>query len=455
MGRAEVGALVLGAGVAGLAAARALARAGTDVCVAEAGDRPGGALRSERIGGFLVERGASTLLVKAPARAFLRETGIDGALLRASPASRLRFLLRGGRLVPVPMSPLAFARTPLLSARAKWRLLREPLVPRGEAQGESVAEFAARRLGPEVVSALVGPFLTGVYAGDERELGAEAVFPSLVELERRHGSIFRGALVRSLRGGAERGLPGSYSTADGLGGLAARLAAPLGERLLLGLRAVEIRREGGAWRADLAGPGGERTLRAHGLVIATPARQAAELLRAVDAEAAAAIGGIGYAPIAAVALGVESGQVREPVRGFGFLVPRDEGARLLGCLYMSQLFPGRAPEGWELLHCMLGGRRWPEVVDCPDDVLLDELYADLERALGLRSAGKLLAVYRWPRAVPQPGRDHPRRIAGIRKRLAAQPERALAGAYLDGVSAMDSLVSGLTAAHGLRTQLEN
>ena len=216
MTTADVGTIVVGAGIAGLAAALELQRANTDVLVLDPADRPGGVMRTDHVQGYVIERGPNTFQVKPPMRAFLRRWQLLGAPLKASPESRKRFLFRDGRLVPVPMSLGAFARSELLSGRAKLRLLAEPFIRRGSGD-ESVAEFVSRRLGPEVVDALVAPFLTGVYAGDETQLGAEAVFGGLVEAERRRGSIALGLAASLLRPGRERGMPGTYSDVEGLG----------------------------------------------------------------------------------------------------------------------------------------------------------------------------------------------------------------------------------------------
>jgi oxygen-dependent protoporphyrinogen oxidase len=446
MAASELGAVVIGAGAAGLGAAHALATRGVELALVDAGDRPGGVMRSERIGGFLVERGPNTAMIKAPALELLRRLGLEAALVSARPESRRRCIFHAGRLEPLPAGPLAAARTPLLSARGKLRVLAEPFVRRGDPTGESVAEFATRRLGAEAAERLVGTFLVGVYAGDERRLGAEAVFPSLVALEREHGSLVRGALA-GLRGprSSPRGLSGIFSTADGLGGLAESLARGVGGELALRTRALGLARDGAGWRVAVSGSSGERELRARAVVLALPADAAGALLAPADAEAAAVLAGMEYAPVVSVSVGVSPADVREPIEGFGFLVPRTAGLRLLGCLFMSRIFPARAPAGRELLTCMLGGVRWPEAVDAPDDALLAALRADLDRALGLRGEPQPLAVSRWPRAVPQPGRDHPRRVAALRARIAGLPGLALAGAYLEGVAVADALASGLRA----------
>ncbi len=450
MSAAEVAATVVGGGIAGLAAALDLQQRVGEVVVIEAGDRPGGVLRTDHVSGYVIERGPNTVQIKAPMLSFLRRWSLESRLVRARPASRLRFVYHHGALQPVPLSPWAFAGSSLLSPRAKLRLLLEPFVGRGPGGEESVAEFTTRRLGREVTEHLVGPFLTGVYAGDERELGAESVFGSLVELERAHRSLAWGALRQALRRGRPRGLPGSWSAPEGLGPFARELAARLKEPMALGSRVVALGREAGAWRVEVESEGGQSVLRSRLLVLAGSAPESAQLLSGACPEAAELLSGIRYAPIASLALGVDPGAVRTRIEGFGFLVPRAAGLRLLGCLYMSQLFADRAPAGRELLQCMIGGERWPQALELSDEDLEARVREDLDRVLGLDAAPQRLAVTRWPRAIPQPDRSHAARIRAVRARLGAEaPGLALAGAYLDGVSVADSLASGLRAAREL------
>jgi len=439
----------VGAGAAGLGAALELQQTIDEVVVIDAGDRPGGVMRTDHTQGFVIERGPNTFQAKGPMLAALRRDALDPVLLRARPASRLRYVFHAGELVPAPLSPLALLRTPLLSARGKARLLIEPFVRRRDAGGESVAEFVTRRLGPEVTRRLVGPFLTGVYAGDEDRLGAEAVFGSLVDFERRAGSITAGAIGSLFGDRGEKGLRGVYSGEKGLGPLARSLAGRLREPPALRSRVTGLRREGAEWFVRIAGPGGESEIRSQRVVLATPSDAAAEILRPLCPGAAAELGAIEYAPVASVAVGVAPEDVRATLHGFGFLVPRDAEIRLLGCLYMSQLFPDRAPPGRELLQCMIGGLRWPEAVDTPDDVLGDRVRADLDRIVGLAGPAEVLTLTRYRRAVPQPGRDHRARMDRIRRQLADWPGLALAGSYVAGVGVADTFASGLAAAREL------
>lgn len=470
----DVETLVIGAGAAGLGAALELEGGGREVLVVDAFPHPGGVMATDEIRGYRVERGPNTFQLKPALRAFLRHRSLEQELAAASPEGRKRFILHSGCLAPVPMDPVALARSGLLSVSGKLRLLAEPFIARGDATGESVAQFVGRRLGREAATALVGPFLTGVYAGDERRLGVEAVFPGLVELEREHGGIARGlaarglaALGRRLRGGSaplgssdspgsggegSQAATGSWSAPDGMGQFARALASQLRQPPCQGERVEELSQDGAGWRAQLKSGTAERAIRCQSVVVATSAASASAVLKGVDAELAAMLDAIEYAPIVAIGLGVDPGEVRQPLEGFGFLVPREERLGLLGCLFMSRMFPGRAPAGRELLHCMLGGVRWPEAVSLSDEDLYTRLEGELDRTLGLAASPERLVVHRWPQAVPQPSPDHPRRIAALRQRTRALgpagsgPSLELAGSYLDGVSVCDALMSGVTAA---------
>jgi oxygen-dependent protoporphyrinogen oxidase len=218
---------------------------------------------------------------------------------------------------------------------------------------------------------------------------------------------------------------------------------------VLGAQVSSLHWDGRAWVVTLATASGASDLRAAGVVLAVPAYAAAHLLAPVDGEAAELLSSIEYAPIVTLPLGVEAAKLRHPAEGFGFLVPRAANMSILGCLFMSRLFPGRAPKGHELLQCMVGGVRWPRAADEPDDRLLEYARQDVDRLLGLGGEPEDLGLTRWPRAIPQPGREHVSRMRRLRERLASLGGLTVAGGYLDGVGVPDSFASGLRAARDL------
>lgn len=447
----QVDVAVVGAGVAGLAAGVESLGRGLTVRVLEAAGRSGGVVGTVAKDGYRFEEGPNAFLVKAPARAFLERAGLLDRVVAAGNEASSRFLFLDGELQAVPSSLASAVRSPLLTTSGKLRVLREAFVTGGDPTDESVAEFVTRRLGPEALARLVAPFLVGVYAGDERKLGAEAVFPALVEWERARGSIVRGALAGMFRRGAPRGLRGSHSAPGGLGGLVAALTDRLADRIQTGARVASLGRDEAGWRIEA---GGAETVRARAVVMAAPAWAAADLMRPLDSEAAELLEKIEYGPMVSVALAVDPAALRHAPRGFGFLVPREAGLDLLGGLFMSRVFPDRAPPGRELVMAMIGGARWPDAVTAPDDDILRRVGQGLERTLGHREEPTPLGIQRWLRGVPQPGRDHPRRVRRLRERAAALGPLVLAGGYLDGIGLGDALASGAVAAGELADALE-
>jgi len=424
---------IIGGGLGGLAAARALVKAGYDAHVIEASDRTGGVIGTSTVGGYLREHAASSFLGSAPrgARALCEELGI--AVDKASPRAKRRWIFLDGKLRALPRSPIDLVRSDLLTWRGKLDLLREPLrAPRAQGD-ESIYAFASRRFGAETARAIVAPFVTGIFAADAHEVSLEAGFPKLAELDAQ-GGIVRGTatstakqLFRRFAGGKVKKVPrGLYAPHGGLGGLVDALAAELGPRVHTKRRIAAIAPDGKGVRLD-----GELWDAA---VLAVPAQDAVGLVGALP-ELASRLGVFRRAPTQLVYLGYPEAAV--PVTdGFGVLVAQGEALRVLGVVFESVVWPGRAPAGQVLLRCIFGGGRDPGSAALDDAALIAQATRDVGQALGITGAPVHTSVVRWDRGIaqyPVGHKDHVRHAAA-----AARTHRiALAGADYRGPGVND------------------
>lgn len=452
--------IVVGGGVSGLATAFHLRTLDPDrpaeVLVLEAGDRPGGKIRTDTDGGCVRERGPNGFLDNVPETLDLvRTLGLEGRLRRASEKAANRYLLRGGGLWKVPGSPAELLASGLLSFGAKMRLLFEPFAKGPPGGDESVFDFARRRIGEEPARILVDALVAGVFAGDSKALSLRSAFPAMAAMEREHGSLIRAMFARrravhraakerehaqihaSLRGqpapaGSPFGPGGHLTTFDGgMQVLTDALAARLGPSLRTGRRAMGLARERERWALQAAD--GE-VFRADAVVVAAPAPDAAFLLARLDARFRPLLESIPVAPVAVVSLRYREADAPRAKAGFGFLVPGGEPARVLGVLWDSTVFEHRAPEGEVLLRAMLGGARQPELVDRVDEELLPLVRDDLRRTMGIVADPLEARVWRWQQGIPQYTLGHEERLAGIEEVRSGLPRLHLTGNSYRGIS---------------------
>jgi oxygen-dependent protoporphyrinogen oxidase len=438
--------LVIGAGLTGLSTAFALIKRGVDVTVLESSARPGGPVQSERSDGFLVERGPNSMMTNDPVvEEFLRAAGLGGAII--TPQAKQRFLARDGRPVALPAGPLGAVTTSLFSWRGKLRVLAEPFIRRGNAEDESLADLVRRRLGREVLAYAIEPFVAGIYAGNPEKLSARYAFPKLWNLERNYGSFIRGAM-RLRRSGPPQKM---ISFRRGMGELPERVGEILGERLHRGVRVQSIRREAdGRWHASWSEGGAARELRCDEVVSTVPAFAVDGLPWQDDLrKALGVLRDIHYPPVTVVALGFRRDEVDHPLDGFGMLVPAAEQRRILGTIFSSSLFPGRAPEGHVLLTNFVGGVRQPRLAETGDDALVDDVCSDLRDLLGLSGEPVYTKIIRWPRAIPQYDSGYGKILAALEKLEAAWPGLHLAGNYRGGIAAGQCIQNGLRLAEKL------
>ena len=452
---------IIGGGISGLSAAFTLekhrrAGASLEYVVYESTPRLGGVLVTERVDGCLVEAGPDSFLTEKPwASDLCREVDLGDQLIGSNDADRKTYILVKGRLALIPdglmfMVPTKLMPTvlsPLFSVRTKLRMAGEWFhPPRKAVADETVAAFVERHYGPEMVDRLADPLLSGVYGGEASQLSVRAVLPRFAEMEASHGSLGRAMLAARKRMAQASGVPARplfTSLKDGMQQLVDAVASRLPASALrtnTSVLAVQSSQEGWTVTAD-------NSNHFDAIIMATPAQIAAELLRITSGELASELAAIQYTSSVTINLGYDR-TVRDALPpGFGFLVPRSEGKRMLAATFVHNKFPHRSPDDRALLRCFVGGARNEQILQTPDEELVRIIRGELRQIIGLTAEPLFTRVYRWKGAMAQYGVGHLERLQRIETLLQQFPGLTLAGNAYRGIGVPDCVRSGTEAAN--------
>jgi oxygen-dependent protoporphyrinogen oxidase len=490
--------VVVGGGISGLAAAHKLtghARAhdpALEVLLLESSSRLGGTVRTYEREGFLLEGGPDAFISEKPeALALSKQLNLESHLLETNAAHRRSFIVRGGRLRPVPegfqlLAPSRFwpfVTTDIFSWAGKARMSLELFLPRranaahgGEADDESLAAFVRRRFGREALERMAQPMVGGIYTADPEHLSLRATMPRFLEMERNEGSLIRAmwrARTRNSTTNAEtRSTSGAryslfLSFDGGMQTLTDRLAHALPHgtaRLNTRVEAIEFDAQTERWKLHVSANDATRgeelieagdvteageVIEADAVCLALPAYASAQLLGGVDASLAAELDSIPYASTATVNLAFRRDSIPHALDGFGFVVPYIERRKVIACTFSSVKFAGRAPKDCALLRAFVGGALQPEMYALDEDEMLAAVREDLRALLGIERAPLFAHVEKWPRSMAQYHLGHLARVARIREHLRRFPTLQLAGNAYGGAGLPDCIRSGQTAADEL------
>lgn len=426
---------MIGAGISGLVCAAALREAGVDAKVVEKASRSGGMIRSERRQGYLLELGPQSFRTTPCLRELCEKMCIGGDVIEA-PRKAPRYVLVHGKLRPVPLSPPALVSTSLVSWATKRSIARDLFgKTRPPGPDESVANFVRRKFTAELLDRLVGPFISGIFAGDPEKLSLRAAFPQLHEAEKATGSVIRGSFHKAKPTAGRREQTELVSFAEGNEKLVEALAEKISPALYLNVEVVQLRAPNDGKKElelTLKSASGEETVRASRVVMATPAGVAGKLLNATNAELGGLLGSVEYAPVVVVALGYRKQDVGQELNGFGFLVPRSEQVRVLGTVWNTSLFANRAPAGHVLVTSFVGGATDPEAARLGDEELVNLVHEELQPLLDLRQKPIFANVEVYEQALPQYNLGHNDRVARIEALAGSLQNLWLTGNYLHG-----------------------
>lgn len=449
---------IIGAGIAGLAAAYRLQQENVSVRVLEASERTGGVIRSDSEDGFLVEHGPNSIRASSPElEGVLEDLDLKEERIWANERAKTRYVVRNGQPTSLPTSIGSFLTTDLFSVRAKLRLLAEPFIRRADGGEESVADFTRRRLGPEMLDYAVAPFVGGVFAGAPEDLSVEHAFHRLATFEDEYGSLFLGALRNAMSSNdtdEPDGPSGLFSFRDGLQTLPDALTEVLGDHVFQNAPVRALHREDDQWRVTITSPEGrERPRTFDALVSTVPLHR----LSAMDVDTPVDLSPLAeawYPPLSVLALGYPREAVEHPLDGFGLLVPpAEDDLNILGTIFSSTLFPGRAPADHVLLTTFVGGARAPKQATPDTSALQSLVETDLHHLLGVEGSPVFRRHVHWPHAIPQYTLGYGTVKETLDELEEQHPGLAFAGNYRKGVSVGNALTSGIGAADRLLDRL--
>ncbi|HSE25879.1 MAG TPA: protoporphyrinogen oxidase [Pyrinomonadaceae bacterium] len=468
--------LIVGGGISGLAAAHRLLELAPalQIILIEASSRLGGTLRTDEREGFLLERGPDSFISEKPqALDLAKRLGLSSHLIETSPIYRRSFLVRAGRLRPVPegfqlLAPTRmwpFVTTDIFSLAGKFRMAGDLFLPRRNANGtddESLANFVRRRLGNEALNRMAQPMVGGIYTADPEKLSLRATLPRFLDMERAERSIilamWRKARQLRKETGNTSGVSGAryslfMSFARGMQTLVDKLAAELDSRGVstrLNSTVTSIAYDGKWQLVTSIG-----SIEADAVCLAVPSYVAGALLSEVDPELSSMLKQIQYSSTATINLAYRRSQIGHPLNGFGFVVPFIEGRSLIACSFSSVKFAQRAPDDSVLLRAFVGGALQPEMLDLTDDDIVGSVKSDLNQLLSIEGEPIFTEVTRWKRSMPQYLVGHLDLVDAIDSKLKMLPRIRLVGNAFRGPGIPDCIKSGETAATQLVEMLSN
>ncbi len=467
---------IVGGGISGLAAAHKLSEITSpdgisiDYRLFEADDKTGGILRTVHRDGFLLEAGPDSFISEKPEALDLAGgIGLSDRIIQTNNADRRSFIVRRGKLIPVPegfhlLAPSRlwpFITSPIFSWTGKARMALDLLLPRQCNGDESLASFVRRRLGNEALARMAQPMVGGIYTADPEKLSLAATMPRFLDMERDHGSVIRAMLAgRRKAKDQSKGVSGPryslfLSFDDGMQILTDRLAELIGKERIQTQTRVDSVRQSGKNRWMIATSAGETWL-ADAVVLALPAYAAAKVIAECDDVLASELKAIPYASTATINVAFRRSDVKHPLNGFGFVVPLAEQRRILACTFSSIKFAGRAPSDTVLLRAFAGGALQPEVFDLDEPVLVATVLGELKELLGVVGTPLVTHVEKWPNSMAQYHVGHLDRVGRIKERVAKLPGLQLAGNAYQGAGIPDCIRSGEGAAESaLRYVLES
>ncbi|MDF1591861.1 MAG: protoporphyrinogen oxidase [Desulfobacterales bacterium] len=445
MNKSHIKITILGAGISGLSAAYWLQRDGWDITVLESDHEPGGSMMTRRGDGFLIDYGPNSGLDTTPLiTQMVTELGLGDEMVYANEIGNKRYILKNGRLHALPTTPLAFIQTDLFSLKAKLRLLAEPFIgPSPDGYYQSISQFVERRLGREFLDYAVNPFVAGVFAGNPDELSVKSAFPKLYRLEEVYGGLIKGfikgAKERKARSETSKQSARIFSFRSGMQVFPKAIAARPGIRLQYDCHVEKVMRHQGRLTVISSRNGKTAEDETDIILSAIPAHSAATVFAEMDPQLSVHLKDIYYPPVKVLYLGYRKAAIRQPLDGFGFLIPEKEKKTFLGAIWSSTLFPDRSRDDLAAFTLFVGGARSPELFENEPELLNKAVMAEFHDIMGIKEDPVFIKEKMWSRAIPQYKIGYVEHERYFRTFEGDNPGIFLSGNYRGGISVGDCI----------------
>ena len=427
----RVDTVIIGSGICGLSLAHFLSKESKDFIVLEASDKLGGIIQTENKSAFICENGPNTVLLNNDAIIeLIKDCDLWDALNFPSEISnKNRFVLRDDELTLIPTSFKKFIESPLLSFTSKLRILFEPFIPK-HSENTTVYNFVVKRFGRAFHDQLIEPFITGIYAGDTKNMSAKHSLKMLWNLEQNYGSVLRG-LFKQKRKSAQMG---SFNLPMGLSQLINKMSAPLKDQIYLNTPVQKVLKNEAGYEVICE----SSSIFCKKLICAIPAYALSNIF--LDEQLTTILNEVRYTPVDVFHFGFKKENIKNKAQGFGVLTKPSDEKSYLGILFSSRTFNNVAPQDSELFTVLVGGERQKELCELPIEQLEEKVLNELEQLIGHKGRLAFKKHYRWKRGIPQYDMNQEQLNSAIANFEAQNSELFILGNFYAGISVSDCIL---------------
>ncbi|MGK7397713.1 MAG: protoporphyrinogen oxidase [Candidatus Cyclobacteriaceae bacterium M3_2C_046] len=461
MGNKNPKIVIVGAGISGLATAFWLKKAGHDVTILEASTQAGGTIITQKNDDYIMDFGPNSGLETSPAiRELVDSIGLKDQMVYADQIANKRYILKNDQLLPLPTSPGQFVKSRLFTTKAKIRLMAEPLVGRSkEGYYQSIADFVKRRIGQEFLDYAVNPFVAGIYAGDPKQLSVQSALPRLYRLEEKYGGLIkgmiRGARERKKDPEASKQTAKMFSFKQGMQQLPEAIATQLKDQIKFAHEVKSIENSGSGYQLQVQHKKSMLKVQADKVLFTIPAYKAKTVFKAFDQVLAQHLAEIYYPPVAVIFAVYPKKAIRQPLDGFGFLIPEKEQKKFLGAIWSSVIFPERINPRQSAFTLFVGGARDSQIFTMKENIMVDQVLLEFEQIMKINAPPAFFKMKKWRKAIPQYNLGYIEHEKYFDQMEKVHPGLFLSGNYRGGVSLGDCIKNAKSIALKMQQQVDS